>query len=273
MLVNSSTILNLVFPIFSFSRCFVSEAKIQRAHPAGFWQGAQDSQAIIFTYLPVSFAFGVSATQFGFSAWEALFLSCTMYAGASQFLVVALLGSGTSIWMTALTVIALDIRHVLYGPALQNLIQDKLDLKKTAIWAWGLTDEVFASGMIKLAQRRQEWSESWMLGLSLCSWMSWALGSFLGGLFSNQVSHLPQFLQAALDFLLPALFLSFLLAAFEKKHTLVVVVSLIVSALACYFISMSAAIFIGIFSGILAGLFKYYVLKQDDENPSNVAGA
>nr|WP_174507553.1 AzlC family ABC transporter permease [Acinetobacter sp. Marseille-Q1620] len=245
---------------------------MQRAHPAGFWQGAQDSQAIIFTYLPVSFAFGVSATQFGFSAWEALFLSCTMYAGASQFLVVALLGSGTSIWMTALTVIALDIRHVLYGPALQNLIQDKLDLKKTAIWAWGLTDEVFASGMIKLAQRRQEWSESWMLGLSLCSWMSWALGSFLGGLFSNQVSHLPQFLQAALDFLLPALFLSFLLAAFEKKHTLVVVVSLIVSALACYFISMSAAIFIGIFSGILAGLFKYYVLKQDDENPSNVAG-
>ncbi|WP_171334440.1 AzlC family ABC transporter permease [Acinetobacter stercoris] len=246
---------------------------MQRAHPAGFWQGAQDSQAIIFTYLPVSFAFGVSATQFGFSAWEALFLSCTMYAGASQFLVVALLGSGTSIWMTALTVIALDIRHVLYGPALQNLIQDKLNLKKTAIWAWGLTDEVFASGMIKLAQRRQEWSESWMLGLSLCSWMSWALGSFLGGVFSNQVSHLPQFLQAALDFLLPALFLSFLLAAFEKKHTLVVVVSLIVSALACYFISMSAAIFIGIFSGILAGLFKYYVLKQDDENPSNVAGA
>ena len=93
---------------------------------AGFWQGAKDSQAIIFTYLPVSFAFGVSATQFGFSAWEALFLSCSMYAGASQFLVVALLGSGTSIWMTALTVIALDIRHVLYGPALQNLIQDRL---------------------------------------------------------------------------------------------------------------------------------------------------
>ena len=237
-------------------------------HPvqtAGFWQGAKDSQAIIFTYLPVSFAFGVSATQFGFSAWEALFLSCSMDAGASQFLVVALLGSGTSIWMTALTVIALDIRHVLYGPALQNLIQDRLNLKKTAIWSWGLTDEVFAAGMIKLSQRRQEWSESWMLGLSLCSWLSWALGSFLGGLFADQVSDLPQFLQAALDFLLPALFLSFLLAAFEKKHTLVVAVSLIVSVLSCYFISMSAAIFIGITSGILAGLFKYYILKQQDD--------
>ena len=233
--------------------------------PAGFWQGAKDSQAIIFTYLPVSFAFGVSATQFGFTPWEALFLSCSMYAGASQFLVVALLGSGTSIWMTALTVIALDIRHLLYGPALQNLIQDKLNLKKTALWSWGLTDEVFASGMIKLSQRRQEWSESWMLGLSLFSWLAWALGSLLGGLFADQVSNLPQFLQAALDFLLPALFLSFLLAAFKKKHTFLVVVCLIVSAIACYFINLSAAIFIGILSGILAGLFKHYVLKQHDD--------
>ena len=232
---------------------------------AGFWQGARDSQAIMLTYLPVSFAFGVSATQFGFTAWEALFLSCSMYAGASQFLVVALLGSGTSIWMTALTVIALDIRHLLYGPALYNLINHQLNLKKTAVWAWGLTDEVFASGMIKLSQRRQEWSESWMLGLSLFSWLSWAGGSFLGGMFANQVSNLPRFLQAALDFLLPALFLSFLLAAFERKHTLVVAVCLIVSALACYFINLSAAIFIGIIAGILAGLFKHYILKQHED--------
>ena len=238
-----------------------SSSTIQKA---SFWQGAKDSQAIIFTYLPVSFAFGVSATQFGFTAWEAFFLSCTMYAGASQFLVVALLGSGTSIWMTALTVIALDIRHLLYGPALYNLIPERLNLKKTAIWSWGLTDEVFASGMIKLTQRRQEWSESWMLGLSLFSWMAWATGSLLGGLFADQVSHLPQFLQAALDFLLPALFLSFLLAAFEKKHTFIVTITIIVSAIACYFIDLSAAIFIGISSGILAGLFKHYVLKRPD---------
>lgn len=267
MLVNSGTIHNLDFT-FCFIlpiRCYVSQHTTSSVKPAGFWQGAKDSQAIIFTYLPVSFAFGVSATQFGFTPWEALFLSCSMYAGASQFLVVALLGSGTSIWMTALTVIALDIRHVLYGPALQNLIQDRLNLKKTAVWAWGLTDEVFAAGMIKLSQRRQEWSESWMLGLSLFSWMSWALGSLLGGLFSDQVANLPQFLQAALDFLLPALFLSFLLAAFEKKHTLVVCVSLLVAAISCYLINLSAAIFIGILAGIFAGIFKHYVLKQHDE--------
>ena len=270
MLMNSGRIHNSDFKLVFSLGLIVSQAINTASQSATFWQGAKDSQAIIFTYLPVSFAFGVSATQFGFTAWEALFLSCTMYAGASQFLVVALLGSGTSIWMTALTVIALDIRHLLYGPALQNLIQDRLQLHKTAVWAWGLTDEVFASGMIKLSQRRQEWSESWMLGLSLFSWMSWALGSFLGGLFADQVSELPQFLQAALDFLLPALFLSFLLAAFEKRHIFVISMTLISSAISCYFIDLSAAIFIGIATGIFAALFKYYVLKQHDEKMMGV---
>jgi len=101
MLVNSGRILNLRFDLLFNSLkipgCIVSEHESSVLTQAGFWQGARDSQAIMLTYLPVSFAFGVSATQFGFTAWEALFLSCSMYAGASQFLVVALLGSGTSI--------------------------------------------------------------------------------------------------------------------------------------------------------------------------------
>lgn len=54
--------------------------------------------------------------------------------------------------------------------------------------------------MIKLSQRRQEWSESWMLGLVYFGCWSWALGSLLGGLFADQVTKMPQFLQAALNF-------------------------------------------------------------------------
>lgn len=227
-----------------------------------FFDGVKDALVIVFTYLPVSFAFGVSAVSLGFTPWEALFLSSTMYAGASQFLVVALLASGSSIWMAALTVIALDIRHVLYGPALYQNMPKPLNMKKTAVWAWGLTDEVFARGLIELAQRKQHWSENWMLGLSLTSWAAWATGSLLGGLFANQIQYLPQFLQAALDFLLPALFLSFLLAAFERKQSHVVAVSLIVSAIGCVLVGLSFAIFVGIAAGILTALIKYYFNQE-----------
>ncbi len=51
----------------------MSEQQLMPAQTATFWQGAKDSQAIVLTYLPVSFAFGVSASQFGFTPWEAFF--------------------------------------------------------------------------------------------------------------------------------------------------------------------------------------------------------
>ena len=99
-----------------------------------FLDGARDALVIVFTYLPVAFAFGVAAVGFGFNSWEALFLSSTIYAGASQFIVIALLASGSSIWVAAITVIILDLRHVLYGPAMYqqipSAVKPTLSMKK-----------------------------------------------------------------------------------------------------------------------------------------------
>ena len=232
-----------------------------------FLDGARDALVIVFTYLPVAFAFGVAAVGFGFNAWEALFLSSTIYAGASQFIVIALLASGRSIWVAAITVIILDFRHVLYGPAMYQQIpqpvQAKLSMKKTGFWAWGLTDEVFARGLIELSQRNQNWSEAWMLGLSFTSWASWAFGSFIGAMFADQMHLMPKFLQASFDFLLPALFLSFLLAAFEKKNLHIIITALLFSALGYLWLGLSFAIFSGIIAGMVVALIKYYGIDKN----------
>ena len=193
MLLNSATILNLSsFIIGLLPRCIVSNQQQMAAQTATFGKVpkiVKPSFSPTYQFLlPLAFLHLNLVLAHG-KHFSFLFHVCR----CKPILVVALLASGSSIWLTALTVIALDIRHVLYGPALYNLIPTKLNLKKTAVWAWGLTDEVFASGMIQLSQRRQQWSESWMLGLSLFSWMSWASGSLLGGLFADQVAHLPKF--------------------------------------------------------------------------------
>jgi predicted branched-subunit amino acid permease len=64
----------------------------------------------------VAFAFGLNATRLGFTPLESLFFSCIIYAGASQFVITAMLAAGSSLWVAALTVMAMDVRHVLYGP-------------------------------------------------------------------------------------------------------------------------------------------------------------
>jgi predicted branched-subunit amino acid permease len=79
-------------------------------------EGIKDSLPIVISYLPVAFAFGLNATRLGFTPLESLFFSCIIYAGASQFVITAMLAAGSSLWVAALTVMAMDVRHVLYGP-------------------------------------------------------------------------------------------------------------------------------------------------------------
>ncbi len=102
-------------------------------------EGVKDSLPIVISYLPVAFAFGLNATRLGFTPLESLFFSCIIYAGASQFVITAMLAAGSSLWVAALTVMAMDVRHVLYGPSLRSRIRSALDKKKTALLAFGLT--------------------------------------------------------------------------------------------------------------------------------------
>lgn len=141
-------------------------------------------------------------------------------------------------------------------------VQAKLSMKKTGFWACGLTDEVFATGLIELCQRKQNWSEAWMLGLSFTSWASWAFGSFVGAMFADQTHLMPKFLQASFDFLLPALFLIFLLAAFEKKNLHIIISALLFSALGYLWLGLSFVIFSGIIAGMIVALIKYYGIDK-----------
>lgn len=95
-----------------------------------FAQGITDSLPIVIGYLPIAFAFGLSAVKLGFTPAESLLFSILIYAGASQFVITALLSAGMSLWVSALTVMAMDVRHVLYGPSLRNRIAGKLSGKK-----------------------------------------------------------------------------------------------------------------------------------------------
>lgn len=80
---------------------------------ATFMEGCKDSLPIVISYIPVAFAFGLNATRLGFSPLESVFFSCIIYAGASQFVITAMLAAGSSLWVAALTVMAMDDRHCL----------------------------------------------------------------------------------------------------------------------------------------------------------------
>ena len=229
---------------------------------ATWGEGLVDSLPIVIGYLPVAFAVGLNATRLGFTPLEAIFLSCVIYAGASQFVITALLSAGASLWVAALTVMAMDVRHVLYGPSLRQRCLQALNPRKTPFWAFGLTDEVFAAATAKLNRDRRSWSENWMLGIAASSWLSWVIGTAAGAWSGNGLLENYPAVEAALTFMLPALFLSFLLASCQRRQSYTVVAALAGALLGLTLFSIPVAILAGIAAGCLAALIPPPKQKQ-----------
>ena len=106
-------------------------------------------------------------------------LSLVIYAGASQFLALALVTGGAPVLVAAFTLIAMNVRHVLYGPALMKQAGTGASRRHAWAWAWGLTDEVFGQALGALA-RGGRFSEAYMFGLGLAAYAAWVSGTGFG---------------------------------------------------------------------------------------------
>lgn len=222
-------------------------------HP--FLDGLTASLPIVMGYLPIAFSFGVAATRAGFTSTEAFALSLLIYAGASQFLALALLSSGAPVLVAAFTLIAMNLRHLLYGPALMREAGNKARTRHAWAWAWGLTDEVFGQALGALA-RGQRFSEPYMFGLGLGAYAAWVLGTVAGALAGGSALEGWPALSAGLGFMLPALFLALLLSILSGRQVPVIAVAGLVTVTATLTISPTSGILLGMLAGAVAGLVR-----------------
>lgn len=220
-----------------------------------FLAGLAASLPIVMGYLPIAFSFGVAATRAGFSATEAFALSLLIYAGASQFLALALLSSAAPVLVTAFTLIAMNLRHVLYGPSLMREAGEGASTRHAWAWAFGLTDEVFGQALGALA-RGQRFSEAWMAGLGIGAYAAWVGGTVLGALAGGGALDGWPALSAGLGFMLPALFLALLLSILSRRQLPVIAVAGLVTVAGTLAIGATSGILLGMLAGALTGLVR-----------------
>jgi 4-azaleucine resistance transporter AzlC len=219
---------------------------VQGEHP-GVLRGLMAAVPIALGYLPIAFSFGVAATRAGLSEAEAVMLSIVIYAGAAQFLALALVTSGASLVVSAITLIAMNLRHVLYGPALLKAAGQR-EVRSVWGWGFGLTDEVFGAALGHFA-RGEAFSERFMWGLGAGAYGSWVLGTAIGAFAGGAALKGYPVLDAALGFMLPALFLALLLSILSRAQLPVIAVAVVVTVL----VSLSASMTMGILAGMIAG--------------------
>ena len=221
---------------------------------ARFGQGLVAALPIALGYLPIAFSFGVAATRAGLTEAEAVMLSVVIYAGAAQFLALALVTSGASLVVSAITLIAMNLRHVLYGPALLKAAGGQ---QVRTVWGWGfgLTDEVFGAALGHFA-RGGVFSERFMWGIGAGAYGSWVLGTALGAMAGGAALEGWPVLDAALGFMLPALFLALLLSILSRAQVPVIVVAVAVTIGVSLMVSGTMGILAGMVAGAIVGVLR-----------------
>jgi 4-azaleucine resistance transporter AzlC len=183
--------------------------------PAGWRLGVRDALPLLGGYIPVAISFGLIAVQAGFSPLEATLISALIYAGASQFLFVAMMASGAPLWLVIGMTLLINARHLVYAPNLAPYIPPGRH------WLWlmhGLTDQIFALAHTRLPQLPERERLGWYCAAALIAWLSWILGTTLGAVAGLQITSRWPLLGEVLPFALPALFLVLLAPRFTSRQ-------------------------------------------------------
>jgi 4-azaleucine resistance transporter AzlC len=220
---------------------------------ATFRQGLVSALPIGMGYFPIAFSFGVAATKSGLTGAEAFALSLIIYAGAAQFLALALITSGAPFLVAAFTLVAMNVRHVLYGPSLMKRAGQAASTRHAWAWAFGLTDEVFGAALGQLARGRR-FSEPFMFGLGILAYASWLSGTALGAVAGGGALEGWPVIDAALGFMLPALFLSLLLSILTRTQVPVIAVAGLATIAGTLLVSVTTGILGGMIAGAIWGV-------------------
>ncbi len=230
----------------------------KRSALGNFVRGVEASFPIVLGYLPVAVAFGISAAGAGMSTGESVLVSALIFAGASQFSFVGLIGAGTPIAIATVTSLALNLRHILYGPLVARFLS-RPRLHHALPLAFGLTDEVFATALVRLEKIDSSARMFWLLGLEAGAYLSWVAGTFAGAAGGELLLLASPSFAPLMSFALPALFAALLLPLL-RGDTLYAAVTGAAIALTAFLLGFTA---MGVlFAGILGPLFAIAVRRR-----------
>lgn len=164
---------------------------------------------------PIGALFGALAVGRDLSPTEAVVMSAALYAGASQFVAIDLVGQNVPLWSIVLSVLAVNFRLVLYSAALTPLVR-ALPWRTKAPLFFLLVDPVFAH----VQRARPGLDLAGYFGMAVLLYVAWVASTVLGVLFGQLLDDADAF---AVDMLLPIYFLALVMGFRSRPNWLLTV--------------------------------------------------
>lgn len=217
-------------------------------------RGVLDGSPIFIGYFTTALAFGLMSRTLSFTLFETALTSLIVYAGSSQFLILSLLKSGSSIAAIVISVFFINARYIFMASSLEPRLEKRKGIFFRLFAGFSTVDEVFSVASSKSG----EITLPYLLGLSLISWTGWWSGSIVGAVVGD---FLPETIKSAAIITVYAMFSS-IFAGEARKSFKAVIVFFIAASLNSILIllvgfSQGTSTVISMLLGALAASFIY----------------
>ena len=210
---------------------------------------------VLLTSVVVGATYGVIARQSGLSVLEASGSSVLMFAGAAQFATVGLLQSGAGVLEIVLSVLLINLRHLLMAASLRPHFASASVPRRLAL-AYILTDEAFAMGIGWFRRGHRDLAYFATFGSLL--WLCWNSGTIVGALFGAGIDQ-PQ--RYGIDFAITACFVA--IVAIGLRHRADVVVALAAALVAAALKLAGASTVAVVIAGAVAPIVVLFAREHD----------
>lgn len=164
---------------------------------------------VLFGYLSIGIPFGLMVVNAGYPWYLAPIMSITMYAGAGQYVAVGLFSAGTSLSAIIITMLMVNIRHIVYGLSLIEPFKSVGKWKPYLIFS--LTDETYA--LLTSCSCPKGVNQGHFFGtIALFNQIYWIIGGIIGAIAGTLI----KFPLDGIDFALTALFIVLLIDQLKK---------------------------------------------------------
>lgn len=189
-------------------------AKNERAEEA--WVALRECTPVVLGVVPFGITCGIIGLTAKMSGVETILMSVFVFAGASQFIGITMLGAGMGWGIIILTTLLVNLRHLIMGSSLAPFMM-RLSFPLQAFLAFFLTDEAYALTISRI--HKAKYSVLYQLTVSTTLYLVWVLSTVAGVLLGSYISD-P--LSWGLDFAMPATFLVLLIPLLADRKCLIV---------------------------------------------------
>ncbi|KJY94187.1 branched-chain amino acid ABC transporter permease [Vibrio neptunius] len=218
----------------------------------------QSVQHGFISLLPISIfvvvfgtAYGLAAVQVGLSQSSALWMSTLVFAGASQFGALELWGTHVPVFPLAITVFAINARHLLIGATLYPHIKAMKALPRYGVMLLA-SDANWAMSMKAFGNNEHSKGLGILFGGGLAIWIFWIIGTWVGVYFGNAIQNPSAY---GIDMVMGCFLLTMVLEGNKEKGTYLIWASAAFSSIAAYlYLPENAHVIVGALTGGIAGV-------------------